>query len=156
MARWRRSLFARVFGLTDPDRADLGALLNRLLMMVRAHEEPILAGHDLSMWGYVVLTVLADMPAPTQADLARATGRDKTRLISNLDRLEAMKLVHRRPDPADRRNRIVTVTPAGRSLHARCREAIRDMESELLADLPASRRRRLLDDLAIVTSPPTR
>lgn len=137
--------------MMHPDRPDLAALLARLLVMVRSHEEPILAAHDLSMWDYVVLTFLASTPAPTQAELARETGRDKTRLISNLDRLEALKLVHRRPDPADRRNRIVTITPAGSSLHARCRKAIREMESELLADLPASRRRQLLDDLAIVT-----
>ncbi len=141
---------------TRADRADLGALLNRLLVQVRTREEPILAAHNLSMWDYVVLTVLVDTAAPTQAELARTTGRDKTRLIGNLDRLEGLQLVRRSPAPADRRNHIITITPAGRSLHVRCRRAIRAMESELLANLPAARRDRLLDDLTTVSPPSAR
>ncbi len=136
--------------MADSERPDLGALLHRLLVTVHAREEPILRAHDLFMWDYVVLTALAQTAAPTQAQLATATGRDKTRLIGNLDRLEAMQLLARRPDPSDRRNRIITLTPKGRSVFDHCRSVIRAMESDLLAGLPAARRITLLQDLAMI------
>ena len=49
-------------------------------------------------------------------------------------------LVARAPDPADRRNKVVSLTPAGRRLLARCRTEIRAMEEDLLAAIaPADR-----------------
>ncbi len=87
----------------------------------------------MEMWDYVVLGGLEHDSAPTQAQLAAAVGRDKTRLIAILDRLEARGLLHRTPDPDDRRNRIVTLTDAGRTLLADCRRDIRAMEADLLS-----------------------
>ncbi|QYN40402.1 MarR family transcriptional regulator [Pseudonocardia sp. DSM 110487] len=98
-------------------------------------EEPILRAHDVEMWDYVVLATLDRGPTSTQSELAAASGRDKTRLIPILDRLEARGLLRRTPDPADRRNRVVALTAAGRELVASCRTAIREMETEFLADL---------------------
>jgi MarR family transcriptional regulator, organic hydroperoxide resistance regulator len=114
---------------------DLGALLYALTRAVVAAEEPVLRAHDVEMWDYVVLSRLAGAAAPTQATLAAAVGRDKTRLIPLLDRLEARGLLRRTPDPDDRRNRIVALTPEGRALVVRCRDGIRAMEDELLAGL---------------------
>jgi DNA-binding MarR family transcriptional regulator len=135
-----------------PDDPDLGALLHGLLARVVAREEPILARHGVSMWEYVVLTVLADTPAPTQARLAELSGRDKTRLITHLDRLERDGLVHRAPDPDDRRNRVVTVTPKGRRVWSRCRADIRAMEDDLLGALPERRRAGWRRDLATIAA----
>ncbi|SDJ79818.1 DNA-binding transcriptional regulator, MarR family [Nocardioides sp. YR527] len=140
------------------DRPELGFLLSRLMREVMAREKPILDSAGLEMWDYAVLTALAESDAPTQAQLAATTGRDKTRLIGNLDRLEAQGMVERQPDPDDRRNRIVSLTPAGSRTLRGCREAIRVMESELLADLdPADRAafERALTALA-ATEPATR
>ena len=122
------------------DRPELGYLLSRLMREVMAREKPILDAAGLEMWDYAVLTALAESDAPTQAQLAAATGRDKTRLIGNLDRLEAQGLILRQPDEADRRNRIVSLTPEGEQKVQACREAICAMEAELLAGLdPADR-----------------
>lgn len=122
------------------DRPELGFLLSRLMREVMAREKPILDAAGLEMWDYAVLSSLADSDAPTQAQLAATTGRDKTRLIGNLDRLETQGMVQREPDPADRRNRIVSLTPAGARVLRGCRDAIEAMETELLADLdPADR-----------------
>jgi DNA-binding MarR family transcriptional regulator len=115
------------------DRPELGYLLSRLLREVIAREEPLLAAADLQMWEYVVLGGLSGGHAPTQAQLAARTGRDKTRLIRNLDRLEELGLINRAPDPADRRNRVVSLTAEGRRVLGRCRKAIRAMEDDLLA-----------------------
>lgn len=99
-----------------PDRPDLGSLLHRLTVAVAQRELPLLHAHQLQMWDYVVLGGLEHDSAPTQAQLAAAVGRDKTRLITILDRLETRGLLSRTPDPDDRRNRIVTLTEAGATL----------------------------------------
>ncbi|HEY0813039.1 MAG TPA: MarR family transcriptional regulator [Pseudonocardia sp.] len=119
---------------------DLGALLYALTRAVAAAEEPVLRAHDVEMWEYVVLSRLSAGAAPTQAMLAAAVGRDKTRLIPLLDRLEARGLLRRTPDPDDRRNRIVALTPEGRALFGRCRDDIRAMEDDLLAGLAPDER----------------
>ncbi len=103
-------------------------------------EKPLLDGQGVQMWDYMVLVGLETGPAPTQLQLADAVGRDKTRLIPILDRLEHRGLVHRQPDPSDRRNRIVGLTESGRALLGSCRQAIRAMEAELLDILEPSER----------------
>ena len=122
------------------ERPELGYLLSRLVRVAIAREEPILERAGLRMWDYVVLGALAENDAPTQARLAAAAGRDKTRLIGNLDRLEEIGLVNRAPDPADRRNRVVSLTAKGRRVLDRCRTDIREMEKDLLRDVPAGER----------------
>lgn len=127
------------------------------MRVVLEREQEILDAAELGMWDYAVLATLADGDAPSQAQLSAATGRDKTRLIGNLDRLETLGLVKREPDPADRRHRIVSLTPRGLQVLARCRKAIRAMEEELLAALPGDVRRgfeRALVELAHPTSEP--
>lgn len=122
------------------DRPDLGVLAHRLTRAIADAEAPILAAHDLAMWDYVVLTALGSGPAPTQAQLAGVTGRDQTRLIPILERLEARGFVGRAPDPGDRRRRVVTLTADGREVLAACRAAIRALENRLLEGLDAGDR----------------
>jgi len=128
-------------------RPDLGALLHRLARAVVDAEAPVLGRHDVDMWAYVVLGGLEHGPAPTQSQLAAVVGRDKTRLIPILDRLEARGLLLRTPDPDDRRNRVVALTDAGRSLLADCRASIRALEDDLLADLAPDERVTFLTTL---------
>ncbi len=44
----------------------------------------------------------------------------------------------RRPDPADRRSRLITATPAGRMAWEDRRDALREVENQLLAPLSAT------------------
>src|ERR687896_2419441 len=74
-------------------RHDLGAAFAWLTRAMIKAEEPVLRAHDVEMWDYVVLATLARGPASTQSELAAASGRDKTRLIPILDRLEARGLL---------------------------------------------------------------
>jgi DNA-binding MarR family transcriptional regulator len=124
----------------DDQRHDLGAAFAWLARAMIKAEEPVLQSHDIEMWDYVVLASLERGPASTQSELAAASGRDKTRLIPILDRLEARGLLRRTPDPADRRNRVVALTTAGRELVGSCRAGIRAMEAEFLADLEPGER----------------
>lgn len=136
-----RRLFANAYHAAMPERPELGQLLTRLTRTVIDRELPILQRHGLSMWEYVILSALRRAAAPTQAELSATTGRDKTRLIGNLDRLHEAGLIRRDPDPQDRRNRVVTLTTAGTQTHRSCHREITAMERDLLAALPASDRR---------------
>lgn len=132
-------------------RRDLGDLLGSLVRVVMERETPLLAERGLDMWEYVVLLRLADGAAPTQAQLAAAVRRDKTRLIPILDRLESRGLLDRTPDPADRRNRIVALTASGQEVLSDCRAAVAAMEDELLGALApeeAAALRRALEAVA--------
>jgi DNA-binding MarR family transcriptional regulator len=124
-----------VDGERTTDRKDLAALLNRLLAVLADREIRLLKAHGLDMWEYVVLGGLEPGPAQTQNQLASEVGRDKTRLIPILDRLQARGLVERSPDSGDRRNHVVSLTGTGRELLSRCRRDVRRMEADLLAGL---------------------
>jgi DNA-binding MarR family transcriptional regulator len=114
---------------------DLGALCARATRRLARAERPLLDAHGLSMWQYIALSALAREPARSQLELARAIRYDKTRLIGLLDDLEAAGLISRRPDPDDRRARLVSLTSEGARRHGAVRAAIRAMEDELLGDL---------------------
>lgn len=135
------------------DRPDLGVLLHRLTTTVAQRELPLLRAHQIHMWDYVVLGGLEHGPAPTQTQLAVSVGRDKTRLIQTLDRLENLGLLDREPDPDDRRNRIITLTASGRSVLTACRKDIRVMESHLLADLSAADQAAFIRSLLTLIEP---
>jgi len=119
---------------------DLGELCARATRRLAKDEQPLLDEHGVSMWQYITLSALAREPARSQLELARAIRYDKTRLIALLDELEAAGLISRRPDPEDRRARLVSLTPEGTQRHTAIRHAIRAMEDRILADLgPAAR-----------------
>ena len=91
-------------------------MLAPLLREMVAAEEPVLEAHGLTMWGYVVLLALDRSSMRTQAALAAAIGADKTRIIRTLDDLQHDGYIERRPDPDDRRVRLLAITEAGRKV----------------------------------------
>ncbi|WP_275461418.1 MarR family winged helix-turn-helix transcriptional regulator [Streptomyces noursei] len=122
------------------DRPDLAAMLVPLCRALVDAERPVLDAHGLAMWAYSVLLHLDETPIRTQAALAEAIRADKTRIIPVLDDLEARGLIHRRPDPGDRRVRLVSLTPEGRRLRDAVQADIQRGEERLLAHLPAADR----------------
>lgn len=64
-------------------------------------------------------------------------------MTGRLDRLERAGLVTRSPAPSDRRSLLVTLTEHGREVVDRAVVAGLDAQQRLLADIPASDRRRL-------------
>lgn len=79
----------------------------------------------------------------TQLALARSARLDKSTMVVAVDALEGEGLVERRPDPEDRRARIVVPTGAGLELLARAEGVVLGVEDEALADLNAEERRVL-------------
>ncbi len=126
-------------------------MLAPLLRELIAAEEPVLAAHGVSMWGYVVLSALDGSPIRTQAALAAAIGADKTRIIRDLDELQQRGLIARMPDPDDRRVRLLAITDAGRALKNAVQAEIQRGEERWLGELNAEERRtflRVLERLA--------
>jgi DNA-binding MarR family transcriptional regulator len=127
-----------------PRRDDLAAMLHPLLRDLVAAEMPILAAHHVSMWGYVVLDALDRSPVRTQAALAEAIGADKTRIIPTLDELQERGYIERRPDPDDRRVRLLEITPAGREVKNAVQADIQHSEEHWLDELTVEERRVFL------------
>jgi DNA-binding MarR family transcriptional regulator len=139
-----------------PRRDDLAAMLHPLLRDLVAAELPILAAHNVSMWGYAVLNALDRSPVRTQAALAEAIGADKTRIIGTLDELQQRGYIERRPDPDDRRVRLLEITAAGRAAKNAVQSDIQRGEERLLAELTAEERAVFLRVLARLTRAETK
>ena len=93
---------------------------------------------------YHVLASLADDGEAAQATLADRIGFDRSDLVTLLDELEELKLLARRVDPADRRRKIVAITPAGEKQLDAMDQLIYAAEKDLLEPLTASERKTLL------------
>ena len=137
-------------------RPDLAAMLAPLIRELIAAELPVLEQHGVSMWGYSVLLTLDQSSIRTQAALAEAIGADKTRIIPTLDELQGKGYIERRPDPDDRRVRLLAITEAGRAVKDAVQEEIQRGEERWLATLPAADRRvflRVLGELSAASIP---
>ena len=93
---------------------------------------------------YHVLASLADDGEAAQATLAGRIGFDRSDLVTLLDELEELKLLARRVDPADRRRKIVAITPAGEKQLDAMDQLIYAAEADLLEPLTAAERKTLL------------
>ena len=125
-------------------RADLAATLAPLVRELINAELPVLEAHGLSMWGYIVLSALDRSPVRSQAALADAIGADKTRIIATLDELQERGYIQRRPDPDDRRVRLLALTESGRAVKDAAQVAIQRGEERWLGRLSANDRRVFL------------
>jgi DNA-binding MarR family transcriptional regulator len=125
-------------------RPDLAAMMGPLVREMIASEGPVLEAHGLSMWGYIVLSALDRSPVRSQAALAEAIGADKTRIIPTLDDLQDRRYIERRPDPDDRRVRLLALTEAGRAAKDAAQEDIQRGEECWLGKLSADDRRVFL------------
>jgi DNA-binding MarR family transcriptional regulator len=129
------------------DRRDLAAMFAPLTRALIACEEPVLLAHDISMWGYIVLTALVEQTVRTQAALAQAINADKSRIIGVLDELQERGLIQRQPDEADRRVHLLSLTPAGDRLRRSVEAGIRRREEDVLEVLPPADRDTFLRSL---------
>ncbi|MEU2503444.1 MarR family transcriptional regulator [Streptomyces sp. NPDC007863] len=132
-------------------RPDLAAMVVPLGRALMAAERPVLDAHGLTMWAYAVLLHLDEAPIRTQAALAEAIGADKTRIIGVLDALAERELIHRVPDPKDRRVRLLSLTPEGRRVRDTAQSAIQENEERLLAGLSTRDREGFLRALRALT-----
>ncbi|MFB7209946.1 MarR family winged helix-turn-helix transcriptional regulator [Streptomyces sp. NPDC056255] len=135
-------------------RSDLHWLFARLKQGLATAEISVVREHGMTLWGYTVLMAIVDAPTRSQLALAQAVSVDKSKLVLVLDELEAAGLVRRRPDPADRRARIVEATDTGRRVLDDARADVEAIENNLLADLDPATRNALRTALGQLTGAP--
>lgn len=102
-----------------------------------------LAGIGITPREHCVLTKAARGDL-TQREIAAQVGIDKTTMVVAVDQLERAGLAERRPAPADRRARIIAITPAGREVLARADAAVAGIYDDVLGTLPPDERAGLV------------
>jgi len=97
---------------------DAWSLLVRLFFRHRAHLPPVAAALDLSPAQCHVLHVIDPGRPLPMGRLAQTLACDKSNVTGLVDRLESRGLVRRHPSAADRRVKVLGLTPAGARLRA--------------------------------------
>ena len=93
---------------------------------------------------YAALQAVTNQPGIDQRTLARSIGFDTSTIAGVVDRLEARALMQRNASPADRRVRLLTVTPAGLTLLDEVRPGMLLAQQRMLAPLPEGDRDRFM------------
>jgi DNA-binding MarR family transcriptional regulator len=114
----------------------LGQALTAYLSATKRAAESIPSGHR----GYQVLSAAVHESARNQIEMARQLGLDRTVMVYLVDDLVKAGLVERRPDPGDRRNRLIVATAEGHLALARVAESLEHAEASLLAPLEGDER----------------
>ena len=83
----------------------------------------------------------------SQLELANRVGVTPSVVVDMLDELEPLGAIKRVADPSDRRRRIISLTPAGRKLHALAVAAAAAVDQELLDGLKPGERTALVSAL---------
>lgn len=96
---------------------------------------------DITPVQYAILSALEDYRAVEQIRLAGLVAIDRSTIGSVLGRLEGRGLVVRRPDPADARVRLVSLTRRGQALLAAMEVAVDRAQRRITAPLDATERR---------------
>jgi DNA-binding MarR family transcriptional regulator len=138
-AQWRRER-------PDLDSAPMEVIgrITRVSAIIQRELERVFAEHGLTGGDFDVLATLRRSGgALTPRELSHSTMVTTGGMTKRLDRLEALRLIHRQPDPNDRRGRLISLTDAGQALVDEAVEAHLQNEERLLADLPARKREQL-------------
>jgi len=122
--------------------------ITRLALLQSASFERLFARHGLTWGEFLVLAALRRSGPPYRMNptaLFSALILSSGAMTNRLDRLEAMGLIRRLPDPNDRRGRLVELTAKGRRLVDAALVDHLANEERLLAALGPSERRRLAE-----------
>jgi DNA-binding MarR family transcriptional regulator len=121
------------------------ALARRFFQICTTATAEALAGKDLTPLQYAVLAYLIGEPDIDQSGLAARLGIDRNTTSVLVDELEKKGLLARRVNGADRRARLLRLTPRGQKLHARVHPLTFAGQQELLSVLAPDERDILLD-----------
>lgn len=136
----------------DIDASGLG-ITSRILLLAKhlaKEDKRVLARVGLEPWMLEVLGALRRQGPPYQMSpthLRRMVLLSSGAMTNRLDRLEAVGLVERSQDPADRRGLLVTLTEKGRGLADRGFEARVKHIERLLLPLAPDRRAQAVEEL---------
>jgi DNA-binding MarR family transcriptional regulator len=133
--------------LVGDDPADLyrleeqvGYWLRRAYQRHMAIFAGIMSDLDLTSMQFAALVRLRELKAVSQTELGRLTGMDRATISGVVARLKRRDLVLYKPDPVDKRSRIIALTSAGESLLADAMQRIDRVTDQTLEPIePAER-----------------
>ncbi len=140
----------------DVEPLEVLSRVSRLARHLDRARRTAFAARGLEPWGFDVLAALRRQGPPYQLSpgaLLRTTLVTSGTMTNRIDRLAEAGLVHRQPDPQDKRGVLVTLTAAGQS---RVDAALADLltsEWALLENLGGAQRRTLADLLRALLAP---
>ena len=127
----------------DPVTRDVLSLIAGMSTRFYNDYEQAAQAHELTGVQARLLAVAADGPAPMN-QLASLLKCEPSNITGLVDRLAARGLVTREPNPADRRIKLITVTPEGAEVSAKIWSEL-DFAAEPLGALTAEERGTLRD-----------
>jgi DNA-binding MarR family transcriptional regulator len=133
-----------------PVRRVLMALARRLFQISTTAIAEILAADDLTPLQYAVIAYVEGEPDLDQNGLAARIGIDRNNASLVVEQLEKRRLIVRRVNGADRRARLLRITPRGQKLYDRLRPNVFGAQERLLTLLAPDEREQLLDLLVRV------
>lgn len=101
------------------------------------------AGFDVTPVQFAILNALMDDPGEDQVTLSGRVAFDAATSGSVIGRLETKGWVRREADPADKRRKLLWVTPEGEKVALRMKRAVNKVQSRLLGPLTAEERKQL-------------
>jgi DNA-binding MarR family transcriptional regulator len=114
-----------------------GYLLARLGEASRRRFHRALEPEGLHPRHFGVMTMVAAHPGMSQQQLHEKTAIDPSSMVAVIDELEARGLAERRPDPNDRRTRMIFLTTQGQETLERVRGLAAQLQREFFGALTA-------------------
>ena len=132
-----------------PDPDALGFVLIDVARMLRSAFERRIAtaGLGLTPGEARALVHVAALEGSRQLDIAQRMGIEPMTLSTYLDRLQSLGYIERRPDPADRRAKLIFTTPAADDLIASIRTEQIDLMQHVTSGIADAEREVLRSQL---------
>ncbi|MCG7206414.1 MarR family winged helix-turn-helix transcriptional regulator [Streptomyces arenae] len=137
-----------------PSSPDLAHLLSHAERRVVRRLAAVLAEEDCTVEEWRVLSLVGDGAGHPMSEIAGHALMPAPSLTKLVDRMVADNLVHRRPDPHDRRRVLLHLTARGADLHRRTALRVHADQARLLAEMAdGGALTRLLPELTKAAAP---
>jgi DNA-binding MarR family transcriptional regulator len=128
-------------------RPSLLYAVKQVELIVRSHLDDLLRESAVTALQYTALTVLARRDGLTSAELARNSFVTPQAMADLVTALERNGLIVRRRNPENRRQLLISLTPAGHALLARFDAPVTGLEMRMLEGFDEAERERFRDYL---------
>jgi DNA-binding MarR family transcriptional regulator len=125
-----------------PPHSRVAYSVGRLERALRQRIGKATAQHGLTVAQYTALSVLQTRGRLSNAEMARRALVSPQAMNEIIEAMAAKRLVARRPDPQHGRIMQIGLTARGEAVLAKCDEAVRRLEGEMLAGLNETQRRQ--------------
>jgi len=132
LVRWTTSRTRRRLGYALPSWS-----INQVAIAANRLTDRALEGTGSRRYHFAMLAALDDFGPPSQADLGRCTGIDRSDIVGAINAMVKQGFVDRSPHPSDGRRNVVTITAVGKDHLEYLSRLVGDAQNELLRTLSA-------------------